>query len=299
VLAAVYGIFSLGLQLNVGGTGVLNFGQAGFMAVGAYAMAILVTTEGLSFWIAWPLATLITALVAAAIGFSTLRLRADYLAIATISFSEIIRYVAENARGLTGGNQGLLGYDGAWQPVSNWLSARFADVGLGHDYLLPLAVVSWIAFAAFALLLTVLKRTPWGRVMRAIREDEDAARALGKNVLARKLQSLMIAAALAAFAGYLLALEVTILVPDEFVSTYTFIGFATVILAGVGSYIGLAVSTTILWVLLEATRYINLPLSADRVAAVRFIVVGVVLVLLLVFRPQGLFGNREEMTLRD
>ena len=114
ILAATYTIFGLGLQLNVGFTGIVNFGQAGFMAVGAYAMGILVVKADWSFWIALPVAVLIAMAFGVIVGLPSLRLRADYFAIATIAAAEIVRYSAQNARGLAGGNQGIFGFESYW-----------------------------------------------------------------------------------------------------------------------------------------------------------------------------------------
>ncbi len=294
VLAATYAIFALGLQLNVGFTGIVNFGQAGFMAIGAYTMGILVVDLDFSLWLALPVATLVAMTAGVLIGLPSLRLRADYFAIVTLAFAEIVRYVAQNARELTGGNQGLLGFDGDWASFAGDVSDAFGD-----QILLPLLVVAWLTFVVLALVLTRLQRTPWGRVLRAIREDEDAARALGKNTLAYKLQSLAIAAALGSIAGYLLALNLSFLTPESFEPLFTFIGYAVLVLGGLASYWGIAVGAVILWVVLEATRFVDLPLPAEKVAALRFVIVGLALILLMAFRPQGMFGKRREMVLGD
>ena len=146
VLAGIYGIFTLGLQLNVGFTGIINFGQAGFMAIGAYAMGILVVRAGWSMWVAMPASIAIAMLAGVLIGLPSLRLRADYFAIATIAFAEIVRYTAQNARGLTGGNQGLLGFDDQWIDVSRH-DPRLAAGELEDQFLLPLLIVTWLTFA--------------------------------------------------------------------------------------------------------------------------------------------------------
>ena len=298
VLAGIYAIFTLGLQLNVGYTGILNFGQAGFMAIGAYTTAILVVRAGWSLWPAMAVSLVAAMGAGVLIGLPSLRLRADYFAIATIAFAEIVRYTAQNARGLTGGNQGLLGFDDAWLDVSDtilgWLPASLED-----QFLLPLLIVTWLAVIVLTGLLVALQRTPWGRVLRAIREDEDAARALGKNVLAYKLQSIALAAALGAVAGWFLALNLAFLNPESFEPLFTFLGFTILVLGGLASYVGVAAGSLILWTLLEATRFLDLPLAAEKVAALRFIVVGVALILLVALRPQGILGNRREMVLHD
>jgi branched-chain amino acid transport system permease protein len=298
VLAGTYAIFTLGLQLNVGFTGILNFGQAGFMAIGAYAAAILVVRAGWSLWAAMPAAILIAMAAGVLIGLPSLRLRADYFAIVTIAFAEIVRYVAQNARELTGGNQGLLGFDDQWLDVSDTILSWLPESMQGQ-FLLPLLIVVWVTLAILTGLLILLQRSPWGRVLRAIREDEDAARALGKNVLAYKLQSIALAAALGAIAGCFLALNLSFLSPGSFEPLFTFIGFTILILGGLASYLGVALGSLVLWTLLEATRYLDLPLAAEKVAALRFMIVGLALILLVAFRPQGILGKRQEMVLRD
>ena len=299
ILAGTYSVFALGLQLNVGFTGVVNFGQAGFMAVGAYTMGILVTETGMSFWLALVVATLTAMAAGLLIGLPSLRLRADYFAIVTIAFAEIIRYTAQNARELTGGNQGLLGFDGEWATVSNSMQDALGTVGLGDEFLLPLFLVVWTTFLVLGFVLRFLQRTPWGRVLRAIREDEDAARALGKNAFAYKLQSIAIAAGIGAIAGYFLALNLAFLNPQSFEPLVTFLGYAVLVIGGLANYFAVAVGGVILWTLLEATRLIDLPLAAEKVAALRFIIVGLILIGLMAFRPQGAFGKREEMVLGD
>lgn len=299
VLAGTYGIFTLGLQLNVGFTGILNFGQAGFMALGAYTMGILVVEAGWSFWLAMPAATLVAMAAGLLIGLPSLRLRSDYFAIVTIAFAEVIRYSAQNARELTGGNQGLLGFDEDWAGISVSMQDGLEQVGLGESFLLPLAIVTWIVFLVLLFVLRRMTRSPWGRVLRAVREDEDAAAALGKNPLYYKLQSLAIAAALGSIAGYFLALNLSFINPNQFEPLFTFIGYAILVLGGLASYIGVALGSIVLWTLLEATRFLDLPLAAEQVAALRFMLVGLALILLMAFRPQGALGKREEMVLGD
>lgn len=299
VVTGIAGIFALGIQLNAGSTGILNVGQVGFMAIGAYTFAILVADYELSMWLALlagQIAAIVTALL---LGLTALRLRADYFAIATIAFAEIVRLVAQNARELTGGNQGIGGFDRDWRRVSDAMSGFFEGIGLGDSHLLPLLVVTWGLFLVLLGAIRYAIGTPWGRVILTVREDEAAAQAIGKNVLAYKLQSLSIAAALGALAGFLFALQLRFLVPQSFDPTFTFLAYAAVILGGLGSYVGVIVGTVIVWVLLELTRFLELPISSDRIAAIRFILVGLALIVLSMARPQGLFGKREEMVLRD
>jgi branched-chain amino acid transport system permease protein len=300
ILAGTYTIFALGLQLNVGFTGIFNFGQAAFMAVGAYSMAILTTETEISFWLSLPIAVLIAIAFALLVGLPSLRLRTDYFAIATIAAAEAIRLFALNARDLTGGAQGTFGFSDSWDSVSDTIQGWFMDLGWTDvPRLFPLLLVVWVVAIASTYALSHVQGTPWGRVLRAIREDEDAARALGKNAFSYKLQSLAISATLGAIAGFFVALNLKFVVPDEFLPIVTFNGYAVLILGGLASYWGVAVGSVILWTVLEALLFIELPLSESRITALRFIIVGLVLIGLMAFRPQGMFGKREEMVLGD
>jgi branched-chain amino acid transport system permease protein len=298
VLVTTYGVTALGIQLNVGTTGIVNFGQAGFMAIGGYAMGILVVKEGMGFWVACGVGILVAIAAALVVGLPSLRLRADYFAISTLAFSEIVRYGADNWDSLTGGNLGLFGYTNDWAALSARIDEWLLELGIQPRFLLPLLLVNVAVFLVLALLVALLVRSPWGRVLNAIREDEDAARALGKNTFAYKLQSLALSAALAAIGGYMLALNISLLSPVSFDPILTAYGYVIVILGGLGSYLGVVVASFLFMFLLEATRYLDLPLSDARIAALRFMIVGAVLMALVVFRPQGLFGKREELTLR-
>ena len=300
IIAGIYTIFTLGLQLNVGFTGIFNFGQAAFMAIGAYSMAILVTEASMSFWLSLPISILITIAFGLIVGLPSLRLRTDYFAIATIAAAEAIRLFALNARELTGGAQGTFGFGDDWDSVSDTIEGWIVDFGWTDvPTLFPLFLVVWAVAVALMLVLSRVQETPWGRVLRAIREDEDAARALGKNAFAYKLQSLAIAATLGALAGFFLALNLRFVVPEEFLPIVTFIGYACLILGGLANYWGVAVGAVILWTVLEGLRFLELPLSETRIAALRFMILGLVLIGLMAFRPQGMFGKREEMVLGE
>jgi branched-chain amino acid transport system permease protein len=300
ILAGIYTIFALGLQLNVGFTGIFNFGQAGFMAIGAYSMAILVTESGFSFWLALPVAVLITVAFGLLVGLPSVRLRTDYLAIATIAAAEAIRLFALNARDLTGGAQGIFGFDQAWDDLSDWILDGLESLGWDNpETLFPLFLVVWVVAVVLMAILTLLQRTPWGRVLRAVREDEDAARALGKNAFAYKLQSLAISAGLGAIAGFFLALNLRFVIPDEFLPIFTFFGYAVLVLGGLASYWGVAAGAILFWTIFEGLRFLELPFDETQIRAIQFVVVGLALILLMAFRPQGMFGKREEMVLGD
>ena len=299
VVAGIYGIFALGLQINVGFTGLLNLGQAGFMSIGAYAMGMLVVDAGWSIWAAMP---------AADRGRRPRRPagRAAVAAAALRLFRHRHHRVRRDRplhlpecrlRRRQPGHPRLR--PGVARRSPTGCCDRLARIGLGGKTQLPLFLAVWIVFLLCLAVLRLLQASPWGRVLRAIREDEDAAAALGKNVLAYKLQSLGIAAALAAIAGFFLSLNVTYLYPSEFDPTFTFFGYAVLILGGFASYGGVALGTVLLWSVMEGLRFLHLPLSAGQLGSLRFVLVGLVLVLLSMLRPQGLLGRKAEMQLRQ
>ena len=306
VIAGIYTIFALGLQVQFGFAGLLNFGQVGFMAIGAYTMAILVVKEQWSLWLAAPLAVAAAAVAGLLVGLPTLRLRADYFAIVTIAFSEIVRYVATNDDSLTGGAQGTINlrgtgvaaqYDGQWQRFQSHVQSF---LGLGSRDATMLVVVWGVAVVLLALTWTAL-RTPWGRVLRAIREDEDVAESLGKNVFAYKLQVLAVGAAFAGLAGLFYAWEFSFFSPDDFEPLVTFFAWMIVLLGGLGRVWSVPVGAVLFGVIFAGTRFFDFaPFSyfdsADR-AYLRLMVIGVIIVLTVLLRPQGIFGKREEMVL--
>jgi branched-chain amino acid transport system permease protein len=306
VVAGIYTILALGLQVQFGFAGLLNFGQVAFMAIGAYTMAILVVKEGWSTWLAAPLAVAAAAVGGLLLGLSSLRLRADYFAIVTIAFSEIVRYVATNETSLTGGSQGTIAlgpagtasqYNGQWSSfegrVQNALGLSSSDA--------TMLVIVWTAAVALLTLTWLALRTPWGRVLRAIRDDEDAAASLGKNTFAYKLQALAFGAALAGIAGLFYAWEFSFFSPDDFAPLLTFFAWMILLLGGVGRVWAVPVGAVVFGFIFAGTRFLNFaPFSwfaSDQRAYLRLIIVGLIILVLVLVRPQGLLGNRREMVL--
>jgi branched-chain amino acid transport system permease protein len=306
VVAGIYTILALGLQLQFGFTGLLNFGQVAFMAIGAYTMAILVVKEGWSTWLAAPLGVLAGAVAGLLLGLPSLRLRADYFAIVTIAFSEIIRYVATNENALTGGSQGTIAlgsvgqaaqYNGQWEHFQSWVQGRLHV----SDSDVAMLVIVWATAIVLLALVWLAVQTPWGRVLRAIREDEEAAASLGKNVFAYKLQVLAIGSAFGAIAGLFYAWEFSFFSPDDFQPLLTFFAWMIVILGGLGRVWAVPVGSLVFGFLFAGTRFLDFrPLSyldsAER-AYLRLIIIGLVIIGLVLLRPQGILGRRKEMVL--
>ena len=305
IVAGIYTLFALGIQVQFGFAGLLNFGQVAFMGIGAYTMAILVVKEDLNMWVAAGCGIALAMLAGVLLGLPTLRLRADYFAITTIAFSEILRYVATNEDRLTGGSQGTINlagigrtaqYDGAWQ---SFLGDVERTLHVSGD--VATLILVWSVAAVAVVAVWAVMRTPWGRVLKAIREDEDAASSLGKNVFVYKLQALAIGAGLAAVAGVFYAWQFSFFSPDDFAPLLTFFAWMIVILGGLGRAWTVPVGAVVFGVIFAGTRFFDFApfslLDSTERAYVRLIVIGLVIIGLVLFRPQGIFGSREEMVL--
>jgi branched-chain amino acid transport system permease protein len=305
VVAGIYTLFALGVQVQFGFAGLLNFGHVAFMGIGAYTMAILVVKEDLNMWLAAACGIALAMGAGVLLGLPTVRLRADYFAITTIAFSEILRYVATNEDRLTGGSQGTINlagigqasqYDGAWR---SFLADVRDALHVGGDVAMLIVVWTVALLAVAAVSLAV--RTPWGRVLKSIREDEDAVASLGKNVFAYKLQALALGAGLGALAGLFYAWQFSFFAPDDFAPLLTFFAWMIVILGGLGRAWTVPVGAIVFGVIFAGTRFFDFPpfslLDSTQRAYVRLMLIGLVIIGLMLFRPQGLLGNRKEMVL--
>jgi ABC-type branched-subunit amino acid transport system permease subunit len=314
VIAGIYTIFALGLYLQYALAGLPNFGHVAFAALAAYTMAILVIHLNVPMPLAALAGLLAAVLFALVLGVPSLRLRADYLAIATVAGAEIVRYLALNMQGLTGGPIGSIGmlgpsqlaqYNQSWEALLRPIIAALAqNPVLAHvasrDFAMLLIV--WATALVLLLVFWLMVRSPWGRMMRAIREDEDAAAAVGKNVFRAKMQVLILGALLGGLAGLLLAWQIGIITPDDYQPTFTFYAYLILILGGTTRIWAIPVGALLFGLLYSGTRFLNFyPLSlfdsGDR-AYLRLILVGLLLIVLMAIRPQGLFGNRRELLLQ-
>ena len=282
-LCGIYALLALSLNLVWGGVGLVNLGLAGFFAVGAYTSA-LVTGAGAPVLIGWGAALLVGAAVGLVVTFATVRLRDDYLAIVTLGFAEVIRLVALNERWLTNGSDGISGIKA---PLK-------AELGLGGFMLFYLGMVTLIVLLT-STLLHRLDRSPFGRAMKAIREDQQLAAFAGKNVLRFKLQTFALSAAIAALAGALYAHFQSYVSPDHFEPLITIYIFLAVTAGGVGRTSGAVLGAYLVVIFVEATRFMTqwLPvLQPVQLAALREILVGLALILVLHLRPQGILPER-------
>ena len=308
-----FGLAALGLNIHFGYTGLLNLGQAVFMAAGAYGLSMSVVTLGLNFWWGLLLGIIVFPLILAAImGVPTLRLRADYLAIVTIAASEMFRIIARSPSldRWTGSSDGLTGFATTFYDLSPYDKQEryFFDLFIGNQ--MWVVTVGWIALVIVILLSLLLMKSPWGRVLKAIREDEDAARSLGKNAYWYKMQALMIGGVFGAMGGMLRAIGTQSAQPQNFITDVTFFAWVALILGGAAKVLGPIAGAAILYAILSFTDVAlrqgvdngHIPewlMTGTQVGQVRFMLIGLGLILLAAFRPQGIFGNKEEMALDD
>jgi len=312
--AAIFALLAIGLNVHFGYTGLTNFGQVGFMMVGAYGTAIGVATWGWSLWAAIPLGLFAGVLFALLLGIPTLRLRSDYFAITTTAAAEILRFLirSRSSTDLTGGPFGLQGVSGQFRDINpypdswdiRWRNFNFTNEDLW------LMTVAWILVIVCTLLVARLTAAPFGRILKSIREDEDAARSLGKNVVGYKMQALVLGGVIGALAGVVDVLNTGGAVPEGFRAETTFFAYTALILGGAATKIGPVVGAMLFWFLRIGVESLVRDVAerdwppefltdflTGKEGLISITVMGTLLVLLMVFRPQGLFGNREEVIL--
>lgn len=288
-LALIYVLLGLGLNVVVGFAGLLDLGYVGFYAVGAYTYAILSTQFGWGFWSALPVAALLAGITGVLLGFPVLRLRGDYLAIVTLGFGEIIRILLNNLDNLTNGPAGindiptptLFGISFLRRPAEGdtafheWLGIAYKS-----EYrLIFLYLLIFVICLVSLWVINRLLRMPVGRAWEALREDEIACRSLGLNPTLVKLSAFAIGALFAGIAGAFFAAKQGAIDPESFTFIESAIILAIVVLGGMGSQIG---------VILAAIAFTVLPEVAREFSEYRMLVFGAVMVVMMVWRPQGL-----------
>ena len=282
ILVGIRALLTLGLNVQWGLTGLVNLGVVAFFALGAYASALL-SVGGAPLAVAWPAAIALATAGGAGMAVIALRLREDYLAIVTLGFAEVLRLFLLNEAWLTRGANGVTG-------IPRPLHGRFA----GHYDLFYLALVLATVALAYAT-LEHLRRSPFGRVLRAIREDETVAAVSGKAVFRFKVQAFALGAGVAGVAGILFAHYLAYVEPNMFLPQESLLVWLALILGGSGNNRGALVGSAVLLGLLEGSRFAKdvIPfLTGVRLAAAQQILVGVVLVVLMIRRPEGLLPEK-------
>lgn len=277
VIAGIYIILAASLNLIVGYTGLPSLGHAAFSCVGAYVSALLALNAGLSPWLGLIIGACAAGLIGVVIGFPSVRVKGDYLALATFGCGVIVYSIAKNWVSVTRGPMGLPGIP------------RFHIFGFSLDaiwsYLILVAVFAWLTI----FVLRRIVNSPFGRVLRSIREDEVASEALGKDTAKHKLLVFVIGAFFAGIAGSLYAHYITFIDPSSFTVMESITILLMVIFGGMGSIPGSAVGATVLVVFPELLRFLGMPSSIA--APMRQMIYGLLLVVLMIWRPQGLLGK--------
>ena len=306
---AAFVLAAIGLNVHFGFTGLMNMGQAGFMLVGAYGFGVSVSYFGLGFWSAIAIAVGAAIIFAIILGIPTLKLRGDYLAIVTIAAAEVIRMVVKLAvlQDITGGPSGIAG--NKYRPVFTELSPlpdgkttilgiTYANTGVDDWWT---RIVAWGLVALFLIITWLLIRSPWGRVLKGIREDEDAVRSLGKSSYAYKLQALILGGIMGAFGGIVMALPAA-MQPDSMGRPMTFNLWMIVLLGGAATIFGPLLGSILFFVvrlLLTSLAGEFIPsslLNTQQTEQLAWVLIGLSLILLVVFRPQGVLGNKKELS---
>jgi branched-chain amino acid transport system permease protein len=284
VSASIYALMALGLNLIWGLAGMVNLGLAGFFAVGAYATALLTIKLGAPIALGMAAGAVAASVVGVLVALITVRLRGDYLAIVTLGFAEAIRIVASNAIWLTNGTDGLSGIAGPYRGIISPESFN----------LLYLAIVGTIVAAGYAL-AERLRTAPFGRVLRAIRDDEQVAAVAGKHVTAFKTKAFALGAGGLGLAGALYAHYTSYIAPDIFVPLLTLYIKLALLTGGLGSNRGAIVGAFVIVFLLESTRFV-IPLVPGlglvQGAALRELLIASLLIVMLRYKPEGLIPER-------
>ncbi|MBW2066004.1 MAG: branched-chain amino acid ABC transporter permease [Deltaproteobacteria bacterium] len=304
IMAGIYAVFCLGLNIQWGYTGLFNIGIAGFFCIGAYTSAMITTPKptgvyaqyvhqimGLDLPFIFGLlgAAMVSGIIAFLIGIPTLRLREDYLAIATIGIAETFRLIFNNEHWLANGPRGLMGLP---QPFQGLVDPR-------HYNYVYLVIVLLIMFVIYLLIERAI-RSPWGRVLRAVREDEVSAATSGKDVFRFKMQSLVFGSMIMGIGGALYAHYTKAISPDVFTPLYgTFIIWVMLMAGGSGNNKGAVLGAYVMWGIWIGTKFLTdlLPYTLKaRAPYIRFLIIGILLEIILVYRPQGLLGEEKKIS---
>ncbi len=305
IMASIYAVFALGLNIQWGYTGLFNIGVAGFFAVGAYTSALLTSPMptgplaqyvkqiiglDLPFVIGLVGAAFACGIIAFLVGFPTLRLREDYLAIATLGIAETIRLIFNNERWLANGPQGLIGLP---QPLRGLVEPQ------SYNYVYLVIVLAIMTLVYLAIERGI--RSPWGRVLRAIREDEVSTGMSGKDIFGFKMQSLILGAMIMGIGGALYAHYVRAIQPSTFTPLFgTFIIWVMLMLGGSGNNKGAILGAFVVWGIWTGTTFLTdallPPMLLSRAPYIRYLIIGILLVSTLLARPQGLLGEEKRVS---
>lgn len=290
-MTEIYAILSLTLNFQFGLTGLANFGHVAFFMLGAYTSTILLLVAHCSFPIALAGAIVACGIFGFLISIPTSHLRSDYWAISTLAVAEIVRKFFYNEKWIVGGGYyrgGAHGIGGIPAPLENYLSSETYPF-------FYLALTSFSLILIY-LILEKLTQSPFGRVLKGIREEEVLSEALGKDVAAFKMKAMAISGALAGTAGSLYASYIGFIGPDQFMPLVTFVVWAMIVVGGIGNNRGALLGALVIQAFYSSTRYFKdyIPIEADRLASIRMVIIGVLIILTILFMKEGLLKEKKK-----
>jgi branched-chain amino acid transport system permease protein len=297
IVVCIYSLLTMALNLKMGMTGLVDIGLVAYFAIGAYAYVILTAPPptgsyisayrfgfGLPMWVGFIGAGLFAGLFAYIIGLPTLRLRGDYLAITAFGFSEIVRYIATNEKWLT---NGVVGFNQLEQPFRHLFGS-----GSSYQYFYALFTIAMVAICY--VILTRAARSPFGRTLKSIRENEEVALAIGKDIAKFRMRAYVFGSVIMGFAGVLYVWYTTVIVPPMFIAEVTWTVWISMTIGGAGNFLGAILGTAILLSAQELTRFFQASAEhAALLAATRFIVMGLLMVLIIRFSPKGILPEKK------
>ncbi|NOZ76586.1 MAG: branched-chain amino acid ABC transporter permease [Euryarchaeota archaeon] len=295
VYVNIFAILALSLNIEAGQTRLLNFGKVAFFAIGAYTTALL-TMAGAPFIVGVAGAMVLAGVMGALLSIPALKLREDFLAIASIAFGEIIRLILLNERWLTNGPIGLRGIPQplrSGEGLSGTLRTYVVDGVFGGNYEVFFLALTLAALAGVYLVMLRVARSPYGRVLKAIREDELVALTLGKDTFRFKSEVLVMGSAVAGLAGALFAHYITFIAPVNFMPTVTFAVWTMMVMGGMGNLNGVVLGAALVQLFERSTRFIKdfVELPVDPVNF-RMVVLGLLLIFFIMHRPWGIIPER-------
>ena len=285
-MIGIYGLLAMSLNFQVGFTGLINFGQVAFFCIGAYTSSLLVVKAGAPLILGVLGGMALSGLFGYLMSIPTRSLKTDYWAIATLAGAEVIRLIALNEGWLTEGSFGVMSIP---QPFG-WLFSRDS-----YPFFYLLFVIACVVAVYFVL--SLLTNSPFGRDLKAIRDDEELCLSLGKNTRKLKLHAMVVAGIVAGLAGALFAFYITYISPENFKPIETFLMWAMIIVGGRGNHVGAILGAVVIQLFNVSTRFIGgyVPVGSDSMAALRMVIIGLLIVLFVSYRPEGLKKERKKV----
>jgi ABC-type branched-subunit amino acid transport system permease subunit len=285
-MIGIYSLLAMSLNFQVGFTGLINFGQVAFFCIGAYTSSLLVVNAGVPILVGFLAAMALSGILGYIMSIPTKSLKSDYWAIATLASAEIVRLFALNEGWLTAGPFGVMG-------IPQILKDSISKDAYPVFYLLFVIACIIIVY----IFLSMLANSPFGRNLKAIRDEEELCLSLGKDTQKLKLQAMIVAGTVGGLAGALFAFYIQFISPENFKPIETFLMWAMIIVGGRGNFMGAIAGAVVIQLFNVSTRFVGnyVPLGSDTMAALRMTIIGVLIIVFLLYRPEGLIKEKKKV----